>query len=86
MDNNSLMNETVTLVNRKNMTIKGVKEIKGFDDSYIALIMNDCEVTVEGSELRIVSLTKDRGEVEITGKISAFAFSEGRKRKAGLFR
>ena len=86
MDSNSTASQTLTLVNRKNMTIKGVKEIKSFDETFITLIMNDCEATVEGSELRIISLVKEKGEIEITGNISAFEFNEGRKRKTGLFK
>ena len=86
MDNNLITGEVLTLVNRKNMTVKGVKEIRSFDESYITLVMNDSEATIEGSDLRIISLIKEKGEIEINGDISAFTFSSGRKRKAGLFR
>ena len=40
--------------------------IEGFDDGEVTLIINEGKINVEGSDLKIESLTKESGEIIIT--------------------
>jgi len=69
--------ERYLLINsKKSVTMNGVINVRGFDEGYVTLETVDGEVTVEGKELKIENLSKDTGEIYISGIISAAYFKE----------
>ena len=84
-DTNSDFNATgtVTVKDRREFTMDGVKNILSFDDSGITLETTLGDVNIEGVGLKIETLKED-GRISIKGQIDAFFFS-GIKQKRGLF-
>ena len=84
-DTNSDFNATgtVTVKDRREFTMDGVKNILSFDDSVITLETTLGDVNIEGVGLKIETLKED-GRISIKGQIDAFFFS-GIKQKRGLF-
>ena len=76
----------VTLVDGKVFTMNGVSNILGFDEGYILLDTSSGRMCVEGSDLKLESLTKDTGSVLIKGNISGFFLSESQDKKNGIFK
>ncbi len=77
--------QTVMLKDRSTVRIDNVKNVTGFDDSYVTLETNMGKITVEGSGMKIESLTKDDGKIEIKGKIDGVYYSAEKERR-GIFK
>ena len=75
---------------RKRVTLSGVNHIESFDEEYIMLSVVEGRIAVEGESLKITSLTKEGGEINIIGEIKGLYFygeNEGKKAKSrGLFK
>ena len=77
-------NNKITLVIGHSFTMDGVNDIRGFDEGYVSLSTDSGKINVEGSDLKIESLSKEGGTIFISGNISGiYVSSEDKKR--GLF-
>ena len=76
----------LTLVDRKELCVSGVKEVVSFDENGALMITESGELEVCGSNVHVANLNTAGGEVQITGKIDSMIYSDvtGEKRK-GLF-
>ena len=54
---------------RNSLTLNGVSNIIGFDEGYVTLATTDGKIIIEGEGLKIESLSKQGGEINISGKI-----------------
>ena len=72
------------IVDRASLTMNGVTNIDSFDEEYVSLSSELGKIGIEGKNLKIESLKKDSGEIEIKGSINGVFFSE-KKAKEGLF-
>ena len=83
------MNKTgkyyVLINDKSNITLNGVKNVAGFDESYVTLDMDDGRITVEGQSLKIENLSKENGEIYVTGEIRGVLFEE-EKASRGVFK
>ena len=72
-------NHTMTLEQRKSLTMTGVNEVVSFDDT--AVVLRTCmgDLTVLGRELRLKTLSTEGGRVAVTGQISALTYDEPRE-------
>ena len=75
---------TLTIKDRRSATLDGVKNIESFDENYISLDTKQGRVIIEGSGLKIESLSRDNGAIYITGNISG-AYYSGEKASRGVF-
>ncbi len=75
---------TVKISDRKNIVIDGVDNVLCFDEAYVSLSTSLGEANIEGEGLKMENLSKEKREVTISGKISAFYYKEksSKKRKA----
>ena len=76
--------QTLTITNRDVLIVNAVTKVLGFDSDYVLM---DCEagrITVEGESLAIENLTKESGELRITGKITAVIFANDKKERRGI--
>ncbi|MBQ9070437.1 MAG: YabP/YqfC family sporulation protein [Clostridia bacterium] len=74
--------DSIMLVIGKSFSMSGVNDIRGFDDGYILLDTTSGRITVEGSDLKIESLSKDGGNILVKGGVTGVFSSvikEGRK-------
>lgn len=77
--------QSITLVNRRILTMGGVDDIAGFDEDTVILDTSMGRITVEGKGMKIESLTKEGGNILITGDISGIFCSDTPVKKKGLF-
>ena len=76
---------SVTITDRKSLTMGGVNDIRGFDEEGIVLETELGRVHVEGSDLKIESLSREGGNILIKGEIEALYFTNTEPKKRGLF-
>ena len=74
----------LTVKSRESVTLDGVKNVEGFDESYVSLSTVGGRVIIEGADLKIESLTKENGAIYITGKINGVYFNDEKAAK-GVF-
>ena len=73
------------ITDREKLVINGVINVEFFGEEFLIMNTHLGEVTVEGGELKIESLTKENGEILITGKINGVFYKEEKGDK-GFFR
>ncbi len=68
----------VLLYGRNRLTVTGVKDVSGFDESCIVIgVCDGSTLTVEGSSLNITVLDLEKGCVEGTGNVTGVFYSDG---------
>ena len=68
--------QNLILENRKRLSVSGVEEVSGFDDSYIRARTSLGDLIVRGQELHVETLSVETGELVITGQITELAYEE----------
>ena len=66
----------VSMTNRRNCTINGVKDVLSFDIHEILLETEQGMLMIKGDELHVSRLTLEKGEVDIDGRIDSFTYSD----------
>lgn len=66
----------LVLKDRKTMSVNGVKDVIGFDESDIQLVTDSGNMTIEGSGLHIKVLDVERGVVSLEGRIDGVFYSD----------
>ena len=69
----------LTLEERKRLTMTGVTEVVSFDDGMVVLHTNLGILTVQGTGLRLKTLSSDGGQMAVDGEISALSYEEPRE-------
>ncbi len=80
-------NHKVSFVGRSNGIITGVKDVLSFDANEIILDTEMGMLMMKGMELHVTSLTVEKGEVKIDGRIDSLIYSEmhnGKKQAEGI--
>ncbi len=73
------------MAERKTLTVSGATDVISFDEGCIVLATTCGIMSVDGSEMRIVSLDLEIGKVEISGSVNGIIYPENAQR-GGLFR
>ena len=68
--------QNLILENRKRLSVSGVEEVSGFDDSYIRARTSLGDLIVRGQELHVETLSVETGELVITGQITELAYED----------
>ncbi len=71
---------SVTINERKNIVITGVKKIENFDNEEFLLETNMGFINIKGSDLEIIKLDTYQGNVSIKGKVNSFCYKETLKK------
>lgn len=77
----SSYSHSITLNERKNITITGVKKIDSFDDEEFLLETNMGYIVIKGETLEIIKLDTYQGNVSIKGKINSLNYMESVNKK-----
>lgn len=80
MDNISSFSHSITLNERKNIIITGVKKINNFDEEEFFLETSMGNLSIKGEELEIIKLDTYQGNVSIKGRVDSIIYSEGEKK------
>ena len=57
---------------RNRLVLNGVSNIESFDEGYITLEINEGRISVEGSGMKIESLSRDDGEIHYNFSLNNF--------------
>ena len=74
-------NHNISITNRKNINISGVKKIENFDENEFLLETTMGYLKITGSNLEIIKLDTYQGDVAIKGKINSFNYMEEGKKQ-----
>lgn len=86
MQNSGLKHTTLLVSEKKSVTLDGVENVEGFDQGFVSLQTVAGRITIEGDGLKIESLSKEKGEIKVTGNISGIYYQEIKKAKKFLER
>ena len=73
-------NHSITITERKNLLITGVKKIENFDSEEFLLESNMGVILIKGSNLEIMKLDTHDGNVKIKGKINGFNYLDNKEK------
>ena len=76
-DINETFNHMITLNERKNIVLSGIKKLNSFDDSefFVDSIMG--AILIKGDNLELLKLDTFQGTLSIKGKINSVTYLEG---------
>ncbi len=84
--NHSSENAALHLKNRESLSLGGVEDVLAFDETAITCRTILGDLVIEGSSLRIIEFCAEKGELSVSGKISALIYEEKREKGKGPFR
>lgn len=65
----------LTLINRNQLNVTGVKKIKSSEPEQIVLILQNAALVIGGTNLFVVSASIQSGEVEIGGLVKSLRYT-----------
>ena len=74
-------NHNITINERKNIVISGVKKIDSFDEEEFLLETSMGYLIIKGTSLEIIKLDTYQGNVSIKGKINSLSYLENNKKE-----
>lgn len=74
-------NHSVSITERKNISISGVKKIDSFDNEEFLMDTVMGYVVIKGEDLEIVKLDTFQGNVSIKGKFNSLTYMDGSSKK-----
>lgn len=74
----------LTLTDRTFLSVNAVDEVLSFDEGLVSLSVLGTTLAVSGSELSIVKLSLESGELSISGRIDALIYSDDQPKKSFL--
>lgn len=77
--------QEIVLRDRTHLIISGIVDVTNFDEIGIILSSVNGEISIDGSELKIVDLSSEKGEIEISGKIGGIFYLDERPSKRRIF-
>ncbi len=81
--NNQKIPHTLSLDNRKSLSLSGISEVDSFDDKSITAYTDLGKLSISGEKLNIKKLNLAEGELEVEGKISSLVYSDGKLKNSG---
>lgn len=84
MDKDNLINSSnhsISINERKNIVMTGVKKIDSFDDEEFLLETNMGYIIIKGEELEIIKLDTYQGNVSIKGRVNSLNYMDTANKK-----
>lgn len=80
-DMNNSFNHGLTITERKNLIISGVKKIESFDNEEFLMETTLGFLVINGSELEIIKLDTYQGNVSIKGRVDSLMYLDENLKK-----
>lgn len=80
-DMNNSFNHGLTIKERKNLIISGVKKIESFDNEEFLMETTLGFLVIKGSELEIIKLDTYQGNVSIKGRVDSLMYLDENLKK-----
>ena len=84
-----MKNHKISLFNRNNGIINGVRDVISFDLNEIILDTEQGILVIHGEDLHVTKLTVEKGEVELEGIVDSLIYSDngsGKEERGGIMR
>ena len=81
IDSISSYNHSVSIVDRKNILVTGVKKIESFDDTEFLMDTVMGYLAIKGEELELLKLDTMQGSVSIKGLLKSLAYLDENTKK-----
>ena len=81
---NEELKYTLTLTSGHELRLDSVEGVLLFDEGSVSLSLGGGRVDITGENLKIEELTKDKGEILVTGRVDSISFERQRDAK-GVF-
>lgn len=78
-------NESLTLLERSRLSLRGITDVVSFDESAVVLEIKESVLTIEGETLHISKLSLSEGIVEVEGRVNALYYTEGKWKQKTSF-
>ena len=78
---NELATHNISIIDRKNLLITGVKKIDNFNSEEFLLSTNMGYLVITGKDLELIKLDTEKGNISIRGLINSFNYKENIKSK-----
>ena len=72
----NIKSHRITLNNRGAGVVTGVNAVISFDPNEILLETEQGMLLIKGTELNVTKLTLEKGEVETSGRVDSFTYSD----------
>lgn len=69
---------SLTLTDRNHLTVTAVTEVVRFEDTAAVLQTAQGTLILQGEQLQLKSLSRDGGQVEVEGTVTALAYEQPR--------
>lgn len=76
-----ISSHSVTINERKNIVITGVKKVESFDNIEFLLGTSMGFINIKGSDLEIIKLDTYQGNISIKGKVNSLIYKESINKK-----
>lgn len=75
-DNTAAKPHSLSITERERMSISGVVDVSGFDDSIVILSTSQGELTIRGEGLHIDRIDLELGQLEVQGRVQELRYDE----------
>jgi len=72
----------INIINRKEIEIKGVKDVISYESNKICLELDDAELTLSGSDFNIKKIDVDNKVAEISGFLTGLTFADALSKRS----
>lgn len=79
------LSHNIILENRNKLSISGVNDVDSFDEKQISAFTEMGFLTIKGSNLHINRFNTQNGELNLSGKIDSFCYSNREKMSTTSF-
>ena len=79
----SAQSHSLTLNDRRRLTVSGVEDVESFDEDTVVLLTCGGTLSVHGSGLKIEKLSLDGGELVVEGRIDSLDYAENTPGRRG---
>lgn len=84
-DMNALRPHTLTLENRKKISLNGITDVGSFNEESLFVMTEHGELSIRGNDIQITRLDLDIGEMTAEGVFDTFSYSDLRKKEKKSF-
>ena len=84
MSEETILEHSVIMQDRKNLSISGVNDVKSFDEETVILLTKIGVLSIKGNDLKINGFSTTSKDINIEGKIYALIYSD--EESGGFFK
>jgi len=81
MENSAISKSSLSLENRQNLSLTGIKKVKSTEPNQVVAQLDNCMIIVSGQNLAVQSLSIHDGTMELSGLVSSIRYTGSHQRR-----